>query len=87
MKALNVEREVVDDFNLMLPLFRNKCLLTVLETATYLGVSRSMIYNLMEAGKLRYVKIGSVRRIPKECCQELIEAHLAGGWQLESANS
>lgn len=57
-----------------------KGLLTVLEAANFLRLSRSMIYNLMESGKLRYVKIGSARRIPKDCCCELIESHLMGGW-------
>lgn len=57
-------------------------LLTVIEAATFLSLSRSMIYNLMESGKLRYVKIGSARRIPRDCCRELIESHLMGGWNL-----
>lgn len=64
---------------------QKKFLFTVLETAQYLGLSRSMIYNLMEAGKLRYVKIGTTRRIPKSCCQELIEANLTGGWNIQTA--
>lgn len=57
-----------------------KGLFTVLEAARYLSLSRSMIYNLMESGKLRYVKIGSARRIPRDCCRELIESNLIGGW-------
>lgn len=61
-----------------------KYLLTVLETAKYLGLSRSMIYNLMESGKLRYVKIGAARRVPRQCCQEFIEANLVGGWNIQS---
>lgn len=61
-----------------------KGLFTVLEAANYLSLSRSMIYNLMESGKLRYVKIGSARRIPWNCCQELIDSNLAGGWNLYS---
>lgn len=59
-----------------------KLLFTVLEAASYLSLSRSMIYNLMESGKLRFVKIGSARRIPKACCLELMEKNLMGGWNI-----
>jgi excisionase family DNA binding protein len=36
----------------------------VVDAERYLNVSRATVYNLMENGTLRYVKIGRSRRIP-----------------------
>jgi excisionase family DNA binding protein len=61
-----------------------KGLITVVEAAKFLSLSRSTIYNLMDSGRLRYVKIGGSRRIPWQCCLELIQSHLIGGWNLQA---
>lgn len=36
---------------------------TVDETCTMLSISRTTLYDLMRTGELRYITIGSVRRI------------------------
>jgi len=55
-------------------------LLTVEEAAEFLGVSRSMLYSLMERGRLVYAKIGRCRRIPKVALVQLANSSLRGGW-------
>lgn len=47
----------------------------------FTGLSRSMLYSLMEQGRLRYVKIGRARRIPRRALVELAAKNLRGGWQ------
>lgn len=42
------------------------------KVARMLGVSRATVYNLMDAGKLSYVKIGSARCVEPEAIQRLI---------------
>lgn len=44
--------------------------------ASYLGVSRSKVYAMMETGELPYVKLGKSRRVPRWAIQRLIEKHL-----------
>jgi excisionase family DNA binding protein len=46
--------------------------------AKFLGVSRAQIYRLMDAGELRYVKIGRSRRIPRRSLIELAAKNLVG---------
>jgi excisionase family DNA binding protein len=46
-------------------------LVSVADAATFLGVSRAHVYNLMERGVLRYAKLGKARRVPKEALVEL----------------
>jgi excisionase family DNA binding protein len=41
-----------------------RLLVTPVEAATALGISRTRVYELMAAGQLRSVKIGRSRRIP-----------------------
>ena len=41
-------------------------LATVLEGAEFLNISRSSVYARMDAGDIRYVRIGRCRRIPWE---------------------
>jgi len=52
----------------------HKLLLTPAEAATVLGVGRSKVYELMRAGTLGSVRIGSCRRIPAQDLQALVEA-------------
>jgi len=43
--------------------FPQQRLCTVAEVAEFLSLSRSKVYNLMDSGLLRYVKLGKSRRI------------------------
>ena len=56
---------------------------SVSESASYLGVSRSTVYMLMETGRLPYVKIGRSRRIPKQALIDFVKANL---YQVGSGN-
>ncbi len=51
-----------------------KLLYTTTEAADMLGIGRSKIYELMDAGVLRSVKIGRARRIPAEAFRACIES-------------
>ncbi len=53
-------------------------LLTVPEAITFLRLSRSMLYSLMDAGELAYIRIGRARRIPKRALVDLAATHLKG---------
>ena len=54
-------------------------LLTVRETAAFLHLSRSKIYELMDAGELCFAKLGRSRRIPRRAVIELAARQLRGG--------
>ena len=54
-------------------------LLTVRECAEFLHLSRSTIYEFMDAGALCYVKLGRSRRIPRRAVIELAARELRGG--------
>jgi excisionase family DNA binding protein len=43
----------------------------VSEAAAHLGISRSKLYQMMDAGELVYAKFGKSRRIPREALEEL----------------
>lgn len=60
----------------------NSGLVTVKDAASFLSLSRAMIYKLMETGHLRYVKIGRSRRIPKLALSHLATDGLMGGWKV-----
>jgi excisionase family DNA binding protein len=47
-------------------------LLSVIETARELGISRSLVYELLTSGALRSAKIGRRRLIPREAVEEFI---------------
>lgn len=49
-------------------------LLTVPEAARRLSVSRSTLYELLDAGAIRSVRIGAGRRVPKVALVEYVEA-------------
>lgn len=53
-------------------------LLNVREAAEFLRMGRSTIYELMDAGRLGYVKIGRARRIPKRALVELAKQSWVG---------
>lgn len=53
-------------------------LMPVHTAAERLGVSRTMIYRLMDSGQLGYVKLGRARRIPNSAVRDLISKNLRG---------
>jgi len=50
----------------------DKLLLTPVEAAGVLGVGRSLLYELLQRGELRSVRIGTCRRIPTEAIEEFL---------------
>jgi excisionase family DNA binding protein len=50
-------------------------LLTVVEAARELGISRSKLYELLADGELASVRIGRTRRIAVSALEEFIVAH------------
>lgn len=53
-------------------------LLTPTEAAAALGIGRSKLYELLQAGVLESVRIGACRRIPADALSELV-ARLRSG--------
>ena len=47
-------------------------LLTPTEAAQALGIGRSKLYELMQAGVVESVQIGACRRIPADALEELV---------------
>ena len=54
-------------------------LMTVIEAAEFLRLSRSSVYVLMDHGELAFVKLGRSRRIPRRALVELATRGLRGG--------
>ena len=54
-------------------------LLTVNQASTFLSISRSTLYALMDGGELPFVKIRRSRRIPRQALVELAARGLRGG--------
>jgi excisionase family DNA binding protein len=52
----------------------DKLLLTPTEAAAALGIGRSKVYELLQTGQLRSVRIGTCRRIPADALQTLVAA-------------
>jgi excisionase family DNA binding protein len=52
----------------------DKLLLTPTEAAIALGIGRSKVYELLRAGQLRSVRIGTCRRIPADALNDLVTA-------------
>jgi excisionase family DNA binding protein len=48
------------------------------EAERYLSVSRAKLYSMMDAGELRYVKLGRSRRVPWDALTELVQKNLVG---------
>lgn len=53
-------------------------LVTVKQAAELLGIGRTTVYELIEAGELRSVKRGSSRRIPLKAIHDYIDCLLEG---------
>jgi excisionase family DNA binding protein len=62
------------------PLLDSGGLLTVKEAAAATKLSRSFLYQQMDAGRLVYARFGRARRIPKAELEKWMSAHLQGGW-------
>lgn len=56
----------------------DEVLMPIHAVAERLGVSRTMVYSLMNAGELAYVKLGRSRRIPNSAVRDLIAKNLRG---------
>ncbi|KAA1425402.1 helix-turn-helix domain-containing protein [Mumia zhuanghuii] len=52
-------------------------LLRPVEAAEQLGIGRTKLYELMSAGKLGYVQIGALRRIPLAALEKFIDDNAA----------
>jgi excisionase family DNA binding protein len=50
----------------------DKLLFTPIEAGHALGLGRTKVYELMAAGTLASVKIGTARRIPREALTEFV---------------
>ena len=61
-------------------------LLTVNQAAQLLGIGRSTLYELIDAGELRSVKVGASRRIPLKAVHEYIDRLLGCHDELRSAS-
>jgi excisionase family DNA binding protein len=51
----------------------------VTEAASFLGISRSHVYQLMDSGVLPYVKLGRSRRVPRRAVLQLAASRLVNG--------
>ena len=54
-------------------------LLTINECAAFLRISRSKVYQLMDAGVLSYAKLGRSRRIPQRAVIDVAAQAIRGG--------
>lgn len=52
---------------------------TVTEVAAVLAISRSKVYQMMDAGELPFVKLGGSRRIEWRVVDEVIRRNTHGG--------
>lgn len=50
-------------------------LLTILEVATALRISRSSVYRLFDDGELRWVRVGNTRRVSSSEIHRFIAEH------------
>lgn len=55
-------------------------LVDVAGAASFLSISRSKLYELMDAGELVYVRIGRSRRIPRRALVDLAARSLVGAY-------
>ena len=56
-------------------------LMTVLEAAEYLSISRSKLYTMMNDGEVPFVKLGRCRRIQRRDFIDLVARELPGGYR------
>jgi excisionase family DNA binding protein len=53
-------------------------LVRVTEVARHLSLSRSKIYQMMDAGELPYVLLGHSRRVPLQAVEQLVKDNTVG---------
>ena len=58
-----------------------RLLLTIPEAAQVLGVSRSILYQLVQAGEVATIKIGRSRRVPIVALEQYVSARLTPSWK------
>ena len=51
-----------------------RLLLSPLQAAEVLGISRSTLYGLLRSGAISSVRIGTLRRIPRQALDEFVSA-------------
>jgi len=56
---------------------QKKLLLSPEETCEAIGVKRSTLFKMLDAGKIRSIKIGRLRRIPVQSIHQYIERQVA----------
>lgn len=54
-----------------------RLVLTIEDAAKRLGIGRTLMYQLLNEGKVRSVRIGRLHRIPVECLTEYVSNLLA----------
>ena len=57
-------------------LVEGRIALRIPDACTALGVGRSTLYELMDSGQLKSIKLGGRRLIPVECLAELVKRQL-----------
>lgn len=60
------------------PTPRKNASTTVVEAVKYTGLSKSKVYQMMDAGELPYIRFGRARRIRWSDLDALIESRLVG---------
>ena len=73
------EKKNMQAMTLEIPELVGKRCLRIAEAATYLGLGRSKIYELIASGRLRSVKFDSSRRIPVAAIEAFLSQHDGSG--------
>lgn len=60
---------------------------TVKEAALLLSLSRSLVYELINSGRIETIKIGRARRITSGQLERYIQGCELGGWSAERRNA
>lgn len=70
---LDAPVQVDDTGSMKTPMESERVLLRVEEAADLVGLSRSKMYELMAAGRIKSVLIGRSRRVPRKAVAEFVE--------------
>jgi excisionase family DNA binding protein len=73
-EQLNNLEDKLDNMELE-PKEQTKEVLNVEETAEYLGMAPSSVYNLINQGKLRYIQVHGRKLIKHEHIEEMLDRH------------
>jgi len=60
-------------------------LLTMEEAAQRLGIGRTVMYRLVSTGSVESVKLGRLRRVPRECLDEFVASLRGQGTRITSS--